>query len=64
MLPLSLFLFCPPARAILTGQLAACVVCVVMSTTVLCMFSKHSYAVAGVLYALACVLDVGQFVRW
>eukprot|EP00903_Cladosiphon_okamuranus_P009579 g9121.t1 len=46
------------------GQLAACAICIVMSTTVLCMVSKRTYVVAGVLYAVGCVLDVGQFVRW
>lgn len=54
-----------PPPFIATDQLAACAICIVVSTTVLlCMFSKHTYALAGFLYAVGCVLNVGQFVRW
>lgn len=63
----SSYSLCPPSPAlvVVADQLAACAICIVMSTTVLlCMFRKHTYALAGFLYAVGCALDVGQFVRW
>eukprot|EP00752_Nemacystus_decipiens_P010186 g9076.t2 len=45
--------------------LAACAICIFMSTKVLlCTSSKDTHTHAGFVYAVGCVLDVGQFIRW
>eukprot|EP00752_Nemacystus_decipiens_P010185 g9076.t1 len=47
------------------NQLAACAICIFMSTKVLlCTSSKDTHTHAGFVYAVGCVLDVGQFIRW
>ncbi|CAM9567238.1 unnamed protein product [Ectocarpus fasciculatus] len=46
------------------SQLVSCLIGIVMSSAVLCMFNKKLYVIAAFVFAAGSVLDLWQVVRW